>query len=149
MYLLDVNVLIALSDPNHVHHTRARAWFRSPGCDAWATCPITENGMIRILGQPGYPDFAGGPADARAVLATLTAAPGHQFWPDDVSLCDQRRFPSLPLSRHLTDLYLLALAVKHQGRLATFDVRIDSNLIPGVATAYYLIPDQPSPERDG
>ena len=48
--LLDVNVLIALCDPNHVHHERGRSWFLSPDCDAWATCPITENGLVRILG---------------------------------------------------------------------------------------------------
>jgi len=140
MYLLDVNVLIALCDPNHVHHGRGRSWFLSPRCDAWATCPITENGLVRILGQPSYPEFAGGPDDARRVLETLTFADGHQFWPDAVSLRDVHAFPSLPGSKHLTDLYLVGLAVHHRGRFATFDARIDPDLIPGGPSAIFLIP---------
>ena len=110
MNLLDVNVLIALGDASHVHHRRGRAWFLSKDCDAWATCPITENGLIRILGQEAYPDFEGGQDDARDILSTLASVPGHQFWSDDPSLRDSGDFPRLSNSRHLTDLYLLALA---------------------------------------
>ena len=140
MYLLDVNVLIALCDPNHVHHERGRNWFLSPACGAWATCPITENGLVRILGQSSYPDFDGGPDDARQVLDALTCATGHQFWPDAVSLRDLQAFPGLPGSRHLTDLYLLGLAVHNLGRFATFDARIDANLVSGGTGALYPIP---------
>lgn len=140
MNLLDVNVLIALCDPNHVHHERGRSWFLSADCEGWATCPITENGLVRILGQPSYPDFDGGPEDARRVLETLTYAAGHQFWPDAVSLRDANAFPGLPGSRHLTDLYLLGLAVHYRGRFATFDARIDPNLMSGGPGAFLLIP---------
>ena len=140
MYLLDVNVLIALGDAHHVHHERGRTWFLSSSCDAWATCPITENGLVRILGHPSYPDFAGGPDGARQILSSLTSAPGHQFWPDDLSLRDRGTFTRLPNSGHLTDIYLLALAMKNHGSFATFDQRIDPNLISGGARAYFLIP---------
>ena len=140
MYLLDVNVLIALCDPNHVHHARGRSWFMSSHCDAWATCPITENGLVRILGQPGYPDFAGGPDDARQVLNALTRAPGHQFWPDAVTLRDEAAFTGLRSSTLVTDLYLLELAVHYRGRLATFDARIDPSMVSGGARALFPIP---------
>ena len=140
MHLLDVNVLIALSDPTHVHHGRVRRWFHSNEREAWATCPLTENGLVRILGHPNYPDFAGTTDDARAILAALTSAPGHQFWADDLSLVDHQSFPRLPISRHLTDCYLLALAVQRGGQLATLDARIDASLIPGGPPAYFVIP---------
>ena len=140
MYLLDINVLIALGDPAHVHHKRARAWFLSPERRAWATCPITENGLIRILGQAAYPDFDGGPDQARAILDTLASLPGHQFWPDDLSLRDTKGFPQLSTSKHLTDLYLLALAAAHEGKFATFDQRVDPSLIPGGPKTYFFIP---------
>ena len=140
MYLLDVNVLIALGDANHVHHRRGRAWFLSTDRDGWATCPITENGVVRILGHSTYPDFGGEPEDARQVLNSLTSTPGHQFWSDDLSICDNGSFPRLSRSGQITDLYLLALAIKNQGSFATLDQRIDPDLIPGGAMAYFLIP---------
>jgi toxin-antitoxin system PIN domain toxin len=141
MHLLDINILIALGDQSHVHHRRARAWFLSPRCEAWATCPLTENGFIRILGHPSYPDFGGGTEDARSILRALTDAPGHQFWPDDLTLVDEAAFPRLPASKQLTDLYLLALSARRGGQFATLDQRIDSALVPGGASAYFPIPD--------
>ena len=66
--------------------------------------------------------------------------PGHQFWADTISLRDPGRFPVLPSSKHLTDFYLLALAVEHQGQLATLDQRIDSKMIRGGSKAYFIIP---------
>lgn len=140
MYLLDVNVLIALGDPGHVQHARARAWFLSPARQAWATCPITENGFVRILAQPSYMGFAGGPDDARAALGHLTALPGHQFWPDEVSLCDTTRIPRIPSPNLVTDLYLLALAVARKGKFATLDQRLDPALIPGARHACFVLP---------
>ena len=140
MHLLDVNVLIALGDPNHVHHHRVRKWFLSPARQAWATCPIVENGFVRILGQTTYPGFSGGPEDARKVLAAMKAGPGYQFWEDGLSLCDQNQLPHLTNSKHLTDLYLLALAISRQGKLATLDQRIDPSLVPGGIQAYCLLP---------
>lgn len=141
MHLLDVNVLIALSDPTHVHYARTRSWFDAAEREAWATCPLTENAFVRILGHPTYPDFAGSPEDARDILEVFTRAPGHQFWADDLSLIDHQLFPRLPSSRHLTDCYLLALAVKRGGQLATLDQRIDATLVAGGPQALFVIPE--------
>ena len=143
MHLLDVNILIALGDPAHVHHRRVRAWFLSSERQAWATCPLTENDFVRILGHSGYPGFAGGTEEARAALRALTSAPGHQFWPDDVSVTDATTFPRVSASKHLTDHYLLALTVHHGGHFATLDQRIDANLVPGGASACFLLPEHP------
>lgn len=130
--LLDANVLIALGDAGHDHEAAALHFFQHeavPG--GWATCPLTENAFLRILSQPGYLRTLGSPAGACRVLLRLLASPGHHFWPDDLSLSDTRLFPTLPASKHHTDLYLLGLAVKHGGRFATFDASIDASLIPG------------------
>jgi hypothetical protein len=139
--LLDASVLIALGDAGQDHEAAALRFFQDeavPG--GWATCPLTENAFLRILSQPSYPRTLGTTAEVRRVLDRLLAAPGHQFWPDDVSFADTRLFPALPASRHLTDLYLLGLAVKHGGRFATFDESIDASLVSGGPAAFHLIP---------
>lgn len=140
IYLIDANVLIALIDTAHAHHTAAAHFFPTAQRIGWATCPLVENAFIRIFGRPGYRNGPGSPELARQLLLHYLATPGHQFLPDDLSLCDISRFPSLPKSLALTDLYLLGLAVKHEGRLATFDAGIDASLIPGGPAAYYVIP---------
>ena len=140
VFLLDVNVLIALGDPYHVHHDRAQAWFHQEKARAWATCPITENGFLRILGNPAYKDSPGSPSKLQSVLQAICSAPGHQFWPDSVSLRDEKHYSTLPSFSHLTDFYLLALAIRHQAKLATFDRRIDPSLIPAGEKAYLVIP---------
>ncbi|MGR9263884.1 TA system VapC family ribonuclease toxin [Rhizobium leguminosarum] len=84
-FLLDVNVLIALIDPGHVAHDDAHEWFAAMGQTAWATCPITENGVIRIVGNPKYPNSPGSPSLVMEIVRKLRALPGHSFWPDDVS----------------------------------------------------------------
>ncbi|MEX2606170.1 MAG: TA system VapC family ribonuclease toxin [Kiritimatiellia bacterium] len=139
MVLLDVNVLIALLDPAHPHHAPALTFFKRVSLTGWATCPLTENGLLRILGNPRYPDGPGSPGEARILLRSLTSMPGHQFWPDDPSLTDQRIFPRLPTSKGLTDLYLLALAASRQARFATFDHRIDPSLLPDGPAAFHLL----------
>ncbi len=141
IHLLDINVLIALCDPAHPHRPAARSFFTSGLMrDGWATCPLVENGFLRIFGARKYPGGPGSPKAARTVLAGLLAVGGHQFWPEDLSLTDALRFPNLPASDDLTDLYLLGLAVKHGGRFATFDAGIDASLILGGLAAYYCIP---------
>ena len=140
MHLLDINILLALSDSCHVHHQRARSWFLSPARQAWATCPITENGFVRILGQAAYPGFHGDTEEARLVLKSLVLYPGHQFWSDDLSLLDTKAIPELSGSKHLTDLYLLALAIKRKAFFATLDQRIDPQLIPEGPEAYVVLP---------
>ena len=140
MFLLDANVLIALGDAAHPHGDAAIQFFETRAVlEGWATCPLTENAFLRILGNPRYPGSPGSTDDARELLHKLTAAPGHQFWPDANSLLDARRFPRLPAAAHLTDLYLLALAVSRHARLATFDRALDPTLIPGGPAALHLL----------
>ncbi len=111
-YLLDVNVLVALVDPAHVQHEAAHACFAEQGRAAWATCPMTGNGLLRIVGNPRYPNSPGAPAVVAGVLSALRQLPGHVFWPDDVSLMDATRVDAGRLLSHgqVTDSYLLALA---------------------------------------
>ncbi len=141
IHLLDVNVLIALGDANHPHRASALQFFQTVlTVDGWATCPLTENAFIRILGGIHYTHGPGSTDEARRLLSAMKAAPGHQFWPDELSLADPVLFPKLPTSQHLTDLYLLALAVKRGARLATFDAGIQAALVPGGSSAIFLIP---------
>ena len=141
IHLLDVNVLIALCDPAHPHAAAARGFFgASLARHGWATCPLVENGFLRIFGSRKYPGGAGSPQSARFLLAGLLATPGHQFWQDDLTLLATGVFPNLPSSDDLTDIYLLGLAVKHGGRFATFDARIDASIVPGGPAAYHIIP---------
>lgn len=141
-YLLDVNVLIALIDPGHVAHDDAHAWFSSVGNAAWATCPITENGVIRIVGSPRYPNSPGSPSVVAAIVATLRALPGHVFWPDDVSLvgAGDVDLTKLMTSAQVTDTYLLALAKAHGGRLATFDRKLSTAAVKDGKAALHQIP---------
>lgn len=139
-FLLDINVLIALTDSLHNHHRRATDWFEADPYRAWATCPLTENGFVRIAGQKSYPNFAGDAHAAREVLEKLCMLPGHQFWPDDLSLRDRTKFRHLPDSRHLTDHYLLGLAASRKGQLVTLDLGVADSGIAGGDRALFLIP---------
>jgi len=139
MFLLDVNVLIALADADHQQHHAAAVFFQKVLLTGWATCPLTENGFLRIFGHPNYEGGAGTTDQARFILKTFRECPGHQFWPDGLSLCELSKFPVLPASKHLTDYYLLALALEKGGRLASFDRRIDPGLLPGGRSAYSII----------
>jgi toxin-antitoxin system PIN domain toxin len=130
--LLDINVLIALLDSDHSLHGRAREWFGQSAPTGWASCPITQNGCVRIMAHPAYPNAL----PVRAVLERLheaTQNPHHEFWADDVSLlhpgiADASRIHG---PRQLTDLYLLALAVHRGGRFVTFDASVTLSAIRG------------------
>jgi predicted nucleic acid-binding protein len=192
--LLDVNVLIALHDSDHVHHAVAARWLQDNAGHGWASCPLTQNGCLRIMAQPGYgtsakpprvaaPGFGLGckaqsaaiPGVSRAfatpqtarirdaaaargfaevpyaqpqplaalvnMLARSTATRYHQFWPDDISLLDAAHFrhAHTHTARHLTDLYLLALAVQHGGRLVTFDQRIPLSAAPQARAEHLVV----------
>lgn len=135
--LLDINVLIALMDPAHEHHDAAHAWFKPNRRHGWATCPITENGCLRIMSHPGYP-FPGLTVErVRGILAQLVRVEGHIFWPDSLSLLNLKRCDlTRAAPKHVTDIYLLSLAAANGGRLVTFDrtipVRAVADLPAGV-----------------
>ncbi len=140
-FLLDVNVLIALIDPAHVQHDRAHQWFAASGKQAWATCPLTENGVVRIVGNARYPNSPGTPAAVAEVMRGLRALPGHEFWSDDITLFDRKRTHSERLldSAQVTDSYLLALASAHGGKLATFDRRLVTDAVVHGSRALHVI----------
>ena len=130
--LLDVNVLIALLDAGHVHHKLAMSWLEGEIGSGWASCPITQNGCIRIMSQPNYP--AALPAAQIAErLAEASASADHVFWPADVNLLENGavEWRRMLGHRQVTDAYLLALAVRHGGRLVTLDRRIDPDVVHG------------------
>jgi uncharacterized protein len=140
-FLLDINVLIALIDPTHIQHDRAHAWFAAAGQQAWATCPLTENGVLRIVGHPRYPNSAGSPAAAAGLLSEFRKLPGHLFWPDDMSLLEKEKVDANRLldSAQVTDSYLLMLARARAGQLATFDRRIVTSAVIGGDKALHVI----------
>jgi toxin-antitoxin system PIN domain toxin len=142
-FLLDVNVLIALIDPAHISHDAAHQWFQDFGQPAWATCPLTENGVIRIVGHPKYPGAPGSPASVAAIVANLRTLAGHVFWSDDISLVGNTRIDPAHIltSGQVTDTYLLALAAARGGQLATFDRRLSVNAVKGGKAALHLIPN--------
>lgn len=123
--LLDVSVLLAAFDTGHIFHARAISWWVANKEQGWASCPLTENGFVRIITQARYPRRVS-IADAAAALRSQIAEPGHELWPDDASILDTAMIDhSRLLGPHqLTDVYLLALAVKHSGRLVTLDTAI-------------------------
>ena len=120
--LLDASVLIALFDVGHVHHDVAHDWFGDNRARGWATSPLTENALLRIVSNPKYgSNWERAPILARR-LQTFCASADHQFWPDTLSLGDSAVFDlSLASHQHLTDVYLLGLAKTRGGVLATFD----------------------------
>jgi len=121
--LADVNVLVALAWPNHVHHARSRAWFAEFGMSGWATCPITEAGFIRVSSNRRVIPDARSVGEAVGILSALRAVGPHQFWTDDVSPVDNPEvdFEALSGYRHVTDALLASLAGRRGGRFVTFD----------------------------
>ena len=144
VYLLDVNVLIALVDPAHIQHDQAHKWFARIGHRGFATCPTTENGLIRIIGHPKYPNSPGPPSVALQSLIAIRGLSDHKFWPDDLSIADAEFVAPERLTSHsrVTDSYLLALAHANGGRLATMDQKLATEVVPGGKKALELI--QPS-----
>jgi len=123
--LLDVNVLVAIFDPDHVHHEAAHSWFADNRTSGWATCPLTENGVVRILANAAYSEAHETAASIGDRVREFCSVGDHFFWPDSISLRDAQRFSLSRVShRQLTDVYLLGLAVENSGRFATFDRRI-------------------------
>jgi len=140
-YLLDVNVLIALIDPAHLAHDDAHRWFEVEGHVSWATCPTTENGAIRIVSNPKYPNTPGSPSLVAEIVSSLRNLPGHQFWPDEISLlaADHVDIAKILTSAQITDTYLLALAKARGARLASFDRRLSVAAVREGKSAFRLI----------
>jgi toxin-antitoxin system PIN domain toxin len=138
--LLDVPVLIALLDSDHASHDSAIKWFANNAREGWASCPITQNGCMRIMSNPGYPN----PLPVQSVIERLAEACQqdiHEFWPDEVSLLDPLVVDTSRIHgpRQLSGIYLLALAVKHGGRLVTFDTGIPLSAVRDVTVQKLLI----------
>jgi uncharacterized protein len=124
-------VLSALFDASHVNHDAAHRWFADAGCESWATCPITENGFVRVLSHPAYPSLQATPNEVAERLGAFVDQRGHIFWPDDISLLsglDAGSRARLVGSQQVTDFYLAALAHHHGGCLATFDGSLQRTL---------------------
>jgi len=139
--LLDVNVLIALAWPNHVHHNTAHRWFRDRGMTGWATTPVTELGFVRVSSNKKILPEAATPGTALQVLRALCDLDGHRFWPDDSRLVE----PPFSLDRlgshkQLTNLHLAALATRHEGTLSTFDQGVARSLGPAHRNVIELLP---------
>jgi toxin-antitoxin system PIN domain toxin len=137
--LLDVNVLIALSDAHHVHHNPAKRWLMAHATEGWASCPLTQNGAVRILSQPNYTN----PRPLSDVLTQVTGmcrGDGHQFWADDITILDPKLFNHGHVHGHrqLTDVYLLGLAMYHQGCFVTLDGQIPLSSVKG-AQPHHLV----------
>jgi toxin-antitoxin system PIN domain toxin len=138
--LLDVNVLIALLDMDHAHFRRARKWLRAEIDSGWASCPLTENGCIRIMSQPKYPS----PVQTGEVikrLADATATPYHEFWPDSLSILNEAAIDKTRIlgPKQVTDVYLLALAVKRGGRFVTFDGAVPLSAVAGAKKEHFTV----------
>lgn len=125
--LLDVNFMIALLDPDHVFHERAHEWWEANFRGGWASCPLTENGVVRIMSHSSYSRKAQfTPSELIDRMRQFTIQTDHEFWPDEISVRDEKIFDveRLHSSRLLTDIYLLALATNRSGQLVTFDQSI-------------------------
>ena len=138
--MLDISVLVALLDLMHLHHSRAFDWFRDNSADGWLTCPLTQNGCVRILSQPQYAHPLSVAVAMERLQITMSIG-HHRFIPDDVSLLDDARVaPQRMLGhRQITDVYLLALAVAHDARLVTLDTRIPIHAVRGANAAHLTV----------
>lgn len=130
--LLDINVLIALAWPNHVHHGQAQHWFTGAAADGWATCPLTQSGFVRVSSNPAVPHAVSPPAAAE-LLRRLVDIGDHVFFEDDISIVEAPEVDRARIASHsqVTDAHVLAIARRHGGRLATFDPGIQRSLSRG------------------
>jgi toxin-antitoxin system PIN domain toxin len=128
--LLDVNLLVALFQADHIHHDLAHDWFADHRANGWATCAVTENGFVRVTSQQLA---AMRPVTILQHFRKFCASGYHHFWSESVSLRDAKVFNPAFLSGHrqLTDIYLLGLANRMSGRLATFDRAIPLKAVVG------------------
>lgn len=140
--LLDVNVVIALIDFDHLFHARAHAWWDGAKHDGWSSCPLTENGVVRIMSRPGYgaPESYT-PGDVLGWLTEFLSNTDHEFWPDALSLTDPKFFDSDKIlgPKQITDQYLLALAASRDGVFVTFDQSINTTAVRNALPGHLLV----------
>jgi toxin-antitoxin system PIN domain toxin len=134
--LLDINVLLALLDSDHVDHRRASEWLDAEIGSGWASCAITQNGFVRIVSQPRYPSPVP-PAQAVRLLEKACSTKHHEFWPCDITILDKKSVDRSRVHgpRQVTDAYLLALATRRGGRFVTFDRSVALSAVPCATTA--------------
>lgn len=140
--LLDINFLIALLDPQHSFHDEAHIFWKAPTARVWASCPLVENGVLRILAGAAYPGRSSYSNEhVLNLLKTLIDNSDHEFWPDDISVLDQSRFDQRFIlgPKQLTDIYLLGLATANDGRLVTFDRRVSPAAVFGASERNLLV----------
>ena len=125
-FLLDLNLLLALAWPSHVHHDVAHGWYEDEDSPRWATCPLTQLGFIRISSNPAFTNDSVTPDAALAMLRAMTVQDGHEFWPDEIDCVAAGFSSNLRITGHrqVTDSYLLSLARTRSACLATLDRRI-------------------------
>ena len=143
MFLFDVNSLIALFDSAHLHHGAVHDWFERHSKEGWATCPITETGLVRILAQRAYRGNGQTPSVALQKLeATKRNGRNYHFLPDAVSLADSSlfHFARLAGSKQVTDAYLLGLAFRNKARLVSFDRNLPWQAIRGADATLVVDP---------
>lgn len=138
-YLLDINLLLALSDPMHVHHEAAHGWFAKTGHLSWATCPLTENGFVRIASHPRYPNRPGEVPIVLALLRQFCTVEGHHFWTEDITIRELLDVDSILTHTQITDVYLLGLALHKGGKLASLDQHIPVDAVRDGRGALELI----------
>ena len=131
--LLDVNVLVALFDPDHVHHELAHDWFADHRAAGWASCPLTENGLVRVLANPRYGSPNASLRGVHDAVRRFLSSEEHEFWSDDLSIADNAVFNPAGIAGHrqITDVYLLGLATRRKGHLVTFDRSIPVKAVIG------------------
>ena len=145
--LLDVNLLVALFDPDHVHHELAHDWFADHEASGWATCAVTENGFVRVLANPSYGAAVSRPAELVDRLNRFCESRHHRSWAEAVSLRDKKLFnPALIRGhRQVSDVYLLGLAKQMGGCLATFDRSIPLGSVVGATREMLAVVSDTTP----
>lgn len=150
--LIDVSILVALFDPDHANHQIAQDWYAAQQADGWATCPLTENGLIRVTTSPSYFDPPHRPVDVIQQLRAFRQHPGHHFWPDSLTMTDEHSFVGSMVRGHkqVTDIYLLGLATKMGAMFATLDTSIPLAAVRGATAVNLLVisaaPAEPTSE---
>ena len=139
-FLLDLNLLLALAWPSHIHHHLVHEWFEGEGSPRWATCPLTQLGFIRLSSNPAFTNDAVTPDAALTLLRAMTAVDGHEFWPDEIDCVAVGFSSNLRVTGHrqVTDAYLFSLARMRSGCLATLDRRMLRLLPQGERTSPHL-----------